>query len=165
MATVLLLGLAALSPASALARPDLVPTLVALERDLAAAQAHAAVLRERSAAGAPEDPGAAAAGIADGGGSSSLAALRLAVHAVDRRMEQVRLATPASCNLACARSLLALRAALGQLIVSVEAVAEAHILAVASGDHSPSAIDAVDAALVELSAATASLAAQLRAEG
>jgi hypothetical protein len=80
-------------------------------------------------------------------------------------MEQLRLATPASCNLECARSLLAMRAALGELIVSVEAVPEVPTPTVAAGDRSLSAIDGVDAALVELSAATASLAAQLRAEG
>jgi hypothetical protein len=65
-----------------------------LERDIAAAMAHAAVLRERLAAetlasATTPGPGNAAdlAGIADGGSRSSLAALQLAAWAVDRRIE------------------------------------------------------------------------------
>jgi hypothetical protein len=65
-----------------------------LERDIAAAMAHAAVLRERLAAetlasATTQGPGNAAdlAGIADGGSRSSLAALQLAAWAVDRRIE------------------------------------------------------------------------------
>jgi hypothetical protein len=68
--------------------------LALLERDIAAAMAHAAVLRERLAAetlasATTPGPGNAAdlAGIADGGSRSSLAALQLAAWAVDRRIE------------------------------------------------------------------------------
>jgi hypothetical protein len=68
--------------------------LALLEQDIAAAMAHAAVLRERLAAETPVSAttqalGNAAdlAGIADGGSRSALAALQLVARALDRRIE------------------------------------------------------------------------------
>jgi hypothetical protein len=89
-----LVGLLAALPAESAGAQSLPRPLALLEQDIAAAMAHAAVLRERLAAetlasATTQGPGNAAdlAGIADGGSRSSLAALQLATWAVDRRIE------------------------------------------------------------------------------
>ncbi len=117
---VLLLLIAAAAPAVAgIGVPQI---LAALERDIAATRVHAVVLRERLAADAEPDAGAAVAGIADGGAGSSFTALRLAARTVDRRLERLRLATADALAPDRVEVLLALRASLAELLWTIESM-------------------------------------------
>ena len=116
----MLLLVAIAAPAEAAA--GVTRTLAALERDIGAATAHALALRERLEAEVETSKGADIAGIADGGVGSSLTALRLAARAVDRRLEQLRLATAGDLPPDRAEVMLALRSSLASLLWTIEAI-------------------------------------------
>ena len=89
--------------------------LTMLERDLGAAMAHAARLRERLAEEVGDSPAAVVVGLADGGRGSSLAGLRLAARALERRIDELRAATGTTDDPGRLELMLAMRAALGRL--------------------------------------------------
>ena len=122
MRAFLLLLLAVATGAPAAAAGDVGRTLQALERDIGAATAHAAALRERFAGAVATDEGADIAGIADGGVGSSFTALRLAARAVDRRLERLRLATAGALTPEQAEVMLVLRASLANLHWTIESI-------------------------------------------
>ena len=152
----LLLLLALAAPAAATSGVG--RTLQALERDIWAATAHAAALRERFAADVATGEGAEIAGIADGGVDSSLTALRLAARAVDRRLERLRQATAGELGPDEAAVMLALRASLASLhwtIESIPSTLERDAETTARRDRQ---LARLDEALDELDLATAAMA-------
>ena len=136
--------------------------LALLEQDIAAAMAHAAVLRERLAAEPRASTTTAGfgnaadlAGISDGGSRSSLAALQLAVRTLDRRIE----ALGADQKPAERRQLiLHMRTALAGMLWTIHdlpLVADAEIGDTQAG---PAFIDRLDRSLRDLDNATTALA-------
>ncbi len=133
-------------------------TLVALERDIAAAAAHATALRDRLEAEVATGKGAEIAGIADGGAGSSLTALRLAARAVDRRLEQLRLATANELSAEQAEVMLSLRASLASLLWTIETIPLALEPDAETLVQRERQLAQLDEALAELDSATAALA-------
>ena len=132
--------------------------LQALERDIAAATAHAAALRERFAADVATGKGADIAGIADGGVGSSLTALRLAARAVDRRLERLRLATAGELGPDRAEVMLALRSSLASLLWTIEVIPSTPEPDAATKAKRERQLAQLDEALAELDLATAAMA-------
>ncbi len=159
-----LAGLATTAPvvtAGAMAAPR---ALAALDRDIAAAMAHAAALRERLAV----EPGGAAltarpsravdlAGIADGGSFSSLAALRLAARGLDRRLEALRAALP-DPPAERAQIMLIMRTALGSVFWTLEDLPLATAEDTGTTPTRSALLDRLDRALADLDNATAAMA-------
>ncbi len=156
--------LLATAPLAAVAAPSVARMLVALERDIGAAMAHAAVLRERLAAepatGAvePRPRGAAdIAGIADGGSQSSLAALRLAARAVDRRLDMLRAAMPEQPS-ESAEVMLIMRSALGSVLWTIEDLPLATDEETAGVPTRRALLDRLDRSLADLATGTKAMA-------
>jgi hypothetical protein len=150
-------------------------TLAALERDIGAAMAHATVLRERLAAAPLLDPlapdphlpdplapqpsrAADIAGIADGGGRSSLAALRLATRAIDRRLETLRASLPTEPP-ERTEIMLIMRSALGSVLWTIEDLPLAAAEVTDTAPTRDALLDRLDRSLGDLATATAAMAA------
>jgi|GEM_PF-1957080 len=133
-------------------------TLDALTQDIGAARAHAAALRERLATDVATSDGAAIAGIADGGIASSVNALRLVARAMDRRLEQLRLATASELEPDRAELLLVLRASLADFRWTIERMAQDPGPGSGTETGHDSALVRLDATLRELERATAAMA-------
>jgi hypothetical protein len=133
-------------------------TLVALERDIGAAAAHATALRDRLEAEVATGKGAEIAGIADGGAGSSLTALRLAARAVDRRLEHLRTATANELSPDRAEVMLSLRASLAGLLWTIETIPLALDPDAETLAERERQLAQLDEALAELDSATAALA-------
>lgn len=158
MRALLMLLLLVAGTAPAAATSGVGHTLQALERDIGAATAHAAALRERFAADVATGKGADIAGIADGGVDSSLTALRLAARAVDRRLEQLRAATAGELGPDRAAVMLALRSSLASLLWTIEVIPATPEPDVATKARRERQLAELDEALADLDLATAAMA-------
>ena len=167
---VLLLAALALGPAAmaapAAAAVAVSRTLEALARDVGAAQAHAAALRERLAvdiarddAAVPvaTDKGAEIAGIAGGDVHSSLVALRLVARAVDRRLEGLRLATKGELSPERAEVVLVLRSSLAEFRWTIERMPSGPEADAETRAARERRLARLEAALAELDRATAAM--------
>lgn len=167
---VLLLAAMALGPAAMVAPAAAVEvsrTLQALARDVGAAQAHAAALRERLALDLATDEvavqiatdeGAEIAGIADGGVRSSLVALRLVARAVDRRLEGLRRTTTDELSPERAEVMLALRSSLAEFRWTIERMPSGPEADAETRATRERRLARLEAALAELDYATAAMA-------
>lgn len=147
-----------LAPSAGVAQLDVANSLTALEHDLAAGEAHATALRENAMAGEDGNPGAAAAGIADGGIAWSIAALRLVARRIDRHLEQLRSAPETSAGADRTQTMLLMRTAQSKLFSTIEAIPGADHVSPAAEQQRQDTIDALDQALADLAAATAVMA-------
>ena len=135
-----------------------------LERDIAAAMAHAAVLRERlaaetlaSATAAGVDNAADVAGIADGGRRSSLASLQLAARALDRRLEALG-AELTEAPAGHRQLMLHMRTVLGGMLWALHDLPPVADAAAGTGTAGLALIDRLDRSLGDLDDATTALA-------
>ena len=148
----------ALTSSTGAAQLDVAASLAALEHDLAAGEAHAAALRDHAMAGDDGNPGAAAAGSADGGIAWSIAALRLVARRIDRHLEHLRTAPETSTGADRAQTLLLMRTAQSRLVSTIEAIPGADHVSPAAEQERQNTIDSLDQALADLAAATAVMA-------
>lgn len=162
LAMAVLLVVAPATTAGAMTAPR---ALAALERDIAAAMAHAAALRERLAAEPVADalapsPGNATdiAGIADGGSWSSLAALKLAARGLDRRLETLRAGLPEQPP-ERAEIMLIMRTALGSVLWTIEDLPAATDEEADTAPTRQALLDRLDRSLTDLATATTAMAA------
>ncbi len=162
---VLALACLALAPSAGVAQLDVGTALAALEHDLAAGEAHAAALRDHATAGDDGNPGAAAAGIADGGIAWSIAALRLVARRIDRHLERLRTAPETAADGDRAQTMLLMRSAQSQLVSTIEAIPGADHVSPAAEQQRQDTIDALDQALADLAAATAVMTSYEWGEG
>lgn len=161
VAMAVLLATAPASTADAMTAPR---ALAALERDIAAAMAHAAALRERLAAEPVADaltawPSNATdiAGIADGGSWSSLAALKLAARGLDRRLETLRAGLPEQPP-ERAEIMLIMRTALGSVLWTIEDLPAATNEQTDNAPTREALLDRLDRSLTDLANATTAIA-------
>lgn len=156
-------ALLATAPATTAAARAAPRALAALERDIAAAMAHAGALRERLAG----EPNALAAGpsnttdiagIADGGSWSSFAALRLAARGLDRRLETLRAGLPDQPP-ERAEIMLIMRTALGSVLWTIEDLPLATDEETETAPTRQALLDRLDRSLTDLAAATTAMAA------
>jgi hypothetical protein len=132
-------------------------TLDALARDIGAAQAHAAVLRERLETAVEPSDGADTAGIADGGVDSSLSSLRLVARALDRRVERLRLATAGELPPDRTEVLLVLRTSLADFRWTIETMGQGPNLDTDTGALRDGELLRLEASLRDLDLATAAM--------
>lgn len=145
----------ALAPGTGAAQLDVPTSLAALEHDLAAGKAHAAALSDHATAGDNGNPGAAAAGIADGGIAWSIVALRLVARRIDRHLERLRTAPETTADDDRAQTMLLMRSAQSRLVSTIEAIPGPDHVSPAAKQERQNTIDALDEALADLAAATA----------